>query len=92
MLFRSTIEKLDEMVEEDRRYWNRTHLINEALVAYIKQWEEDQEEEVIVDASEVDGLVDEDEAEGQGDLFDPNVPFPVWSDDPPDDDDDEDDE
>ena len=39
----ATIEALDSIVEQDDRFWNRTHLIQTALDAYVSDWEEGQE-------------------------------------------------
>ena len=36
---RETIEKLDSIVEQDDRFWNRTHLINDALKMCVTRWE-----------------------------------------------------
>ena len=46
------IQGLDSIVEQDRRYWHRTHLINEALQMFIDQWEADVESDPYEDASE----------------------------------------
>jgi len=66
------IEGLDSIVEQDRRYWHRTHLINEALRMFMDRWEEDREDDPYEDASDQDDDDDDDEddEDDQGDLFD----------------------
>ena len=49
---RDTIEKLDSIVEQDNRFWNRTHLLNEALSSYVTQWEESREDPPVEDMTE----------------------------------------
>ena len=44
---RDIVDDLDSIVEQDVRFWNRTHLINEALRMYVVQWEEDREDEPV---------------------------------------------
>jgi len=60
---RDIIEGLDSIVEQDRRYWHRTHLINEALRMFMDQWEEDREDDPREDARDYDDDDDDDEEE-----------------------------
>ena len=65
---KTTIEELDSIVEQDSRFWNRTHLINEALRMYVTQWEEDREDPPEDDASdEVEEEDFEDDDDGDDD-------------------------
>jgi metal-responsive CopG/Arc/MetJ family transcriptional regulator len=51
-LDQDTLDELDSIVKQDRRYWHRTHLINEALYMFVNQWEQDREDEPIDSADE----------------------------------------
>lgn len=62
---RDIVDDLDSIVEQDLRFWNRTHLINEALRGYIVMWEADQEPDPVEDMTEevmeAEGIDDDDE-------------------------------
>jgi hypothetical protein len=59
------VDDLDSIVDQDVRFWNRTHLINEALRMYVIQWEEDREDEPVNDMTEevmeAEGIDEDDE-------------------------------
>lgn len=62
---RSTLAELDSIVEQDVRFWNRTHLINEALRMYVVQWEDDREDDPEESATDDDDDENDEEEEGE---------------------------